>query len=275
MIYNTLREPDGDYHAKGVFRGGPCLSSHALIDFIESPAAYHSKMAGLSPPKDSDAYRAGRAAHCLILEGKDAYRRRYTFGGPVNEKTGKYFGQQTKAYEEWRASKEAEGLEVLSDSEDALCEFLAAGVRMHPEATEILSVGYPEAVARTRYCGTDCQIRIDWLTENAIVDLKTCRDIKRFMRDFFDYRYQNQLSFYQKVLEAHAGVRLPVFVIAAEKAAPYRAALYRIDQPVLDRAQLENEDAMRRLRECVSTGYWPTGYEGVKVIEAYRGKEAG
>ncbi len=29
------------------------------------------------------------------------------------------------------------------------------------------------------YPGIDCQIKIDWLTENAIVDLKTCRELRR------------------------------------------------------------------------------------------------
>lgn len=266
MIYDTIIESDRDYHAQSIFNGGGFMSSHALMDFIESPALYHAKATGTVPPKDSDAFRTGRAVHCRILEGPDVYRNRYTFGGPINEKTGNYFGSGTKAYAEWRATQEFAGLEVLTDADDTLCEMLAAGVAQQPEAMEILQNGQSEAVVRTKYCGMDCQIRIDWLRSDAIVDLKTCRDIKRFLRDFYDYRYQSQMSFYQKVFEAFAGVRLPVYVIAVEKVAPYRAAFYHIDQPVLDKAQIENEAAIQRLRECQLTGLWPTGYEGVQVI---------
>ncbi|MCD8350001.1 MAG: PD-(D/E)XK nuclease-like domain-containing protein [Planctomycetaceae bacterium] len=268
MLHGTIRESDADYHAQSVFKGGAFLSSHALMEFIESPAAYHGKMIGTLPAKDSDAYRAGRAAHCRILEGRDAYRRRYTFGGPINEKTGKYYGQQTKAYEEWRVLQEADGREVLPDSTDTLCEFMAASVERHPEAMESLAEGEPEAVARAKYCGFDCQIKIDWLKPDAIVDLKTCRELRRFHYDFFSYRYPNQLSFYQKVFECFAGVRLPIYIIAVEKEAPYRSTLYQIEQGVLDKAQLENENAIHGLRECIRSGLWPTGYEGLHFIKA-------
>ncbi|MDR2390625.1 MAG: PD-(D/E)XK nuclease-like domain-containing protein, partial [Planctomycetota bacterium] len=256
------------YHRQSIFHGGKYLSSHALMDFIESPALFHDKIAGLMPDRDSDAYRNGRAAHCRILEGPEAYRRRYVFGGPVNEKTGGYYGQQTKAYGEWRAAREAEGLEVLPDSTDRLCELMAAGVAMHPEATETLQIGEPEATVRAPYCGTPCQIRIDWLTEQAIVDLKTCRSLKRFAWDFYEYRYQNQFSFYQKVYENASSRRLPVLIIAVEKEMPCHAAMFKIEQAALDKAQLENEAAIERMRQCQATGNWPTGYEGVHAIAA-------
>jgi hypothetical protein len=268
MIYNTTRETDNEYHGQSLFNGGPNLSSHALIAFIDNPAAFHAKKTGLMKSADSDAFRVGRAGHCRILEGKEAYQGRYVFGGPINEKTGKPFGQQTKAYEEWKSEREAEGKECLSDSDDALIEFTASGVSMHPEAMEALREGEAEAVARAKYCGVPCQIKADWLRQDAIIDLKTCRDLNRFEWDFKDYRYANQFSFYQKVFEAFAGVRLPVFCVAVEKAAPYRAAFYRIEQGVLDNAQLENEAAIQRIRECEATGLWLTGYEGVRVIEA-------
>lgn len=266
MLYNTTRESDNEYHGQSIFNGGPNLSSHALIAFSWNPAAFHAKKTGLMRSDDSDVFRVGRATHCRILEGRDAYQSRYVFGGPINEKTGKPFGQQTKAYDEWRAERESEGKECLSDSDDAMIEFMASGVSMHAEAMEALREGEPEAVARAKYCGIPCQIKIDWLRNDAIVDLKTCRDLSRFEWDFKDYKYANQFSFYQKVFESFASIRIPVFCIAVEKADPFRCAFYRIEQGVLDKAQLENEDAIQRLRECEASGLWMTGYEGVRII---------
>jgi len=43
------------------------------------------------------AYQLGRAAHTLILEGREAYERGYAIGGPVNPCTGQPFAAGTKA----------------------------------------------------------------------------------------------------------------------------------------------------------------------------------
>ncbi len=267
MHFSTTRESADTYHAHDVFQGGHYLSSHALLECIESPASYKAKLGGRIQCKETDAYRIGRAAHCRILEGREEYRRRYLVGGPINEKTGACYGTQTQAYAKWRAQHQAQGREVLSDSEDNACEAMAAAINNHAEAREMLSRGRAEQVARAKYCGMDCQIKINWLRDDALVHLKTCRDIKRFVRDFYEFRYHNQLSFYQKVLESFASVRLPVYVIAVEKVQPFRTAFFQVDQRLLDTAQLENESAIHRLRECTRTGIWPTGYEGVRVLQ--------
>lgn len=267
-IFNTEKEADKIYHGKSILRGGEFLSSHALMKFLDCPADFYARKMQLVKESDSDAFRAGRAAHCRILEGATVYKSRYVFGGPVNSKTGKYFGTQTDKYKEWRDDQEQQGLECLTDSEDALIEFMASGVNSHNDASTLLALGEAECVVRGTYCGMKCQAKIDWLTASALVDLKTTADLRWFTSDFFKYRYQNQLSFYQKLTEQFAGIRLPVKVIAVEKAAPYRCALYDIDQAVLDKGQRENEDGIQRMRECMETGVWPTGYEGIGKISA-------
>jgi hypothetical protein len=267
-IFNTEKEADKIYHGKGILRGGEYLTSHSLMKFIDCPADFYARKMQLIKEHDSDAFRAGRAAHCRILEGADVYKSRYVFGGPVNPKTNKYFGNQTEKYKEWRDEQEAQGLECLTDSEDTLCEFMASGVKFHDDASAILASGDAECVVRGMYCGMKCQAKVDWLTASALVDLKTTADLRWFTSDFFKYRYHNQLSFYQKLVEQFAGIRLPVKVIAVEKAAPYRCALYDIEQAVLDKGQRENEDAIQRMRECLETGKWPTGFEGIQKISA-------
>jgi len=259
-----MHETDAEYHGQSLYNGGKNLSSHALIDFIKNPILHNCKMRGLVPQKDSDAYKAGRAAHCLILEGKEAYNNRYAFGSPINEKTGKPYGQQTKAYQEWRKSQDRE---VLTDAEDALCQFMASGVERHTKAKELLMFGDAEVVMRANYCGEPCQIKIDWYTHEAIIDLKTCRDLSRFEYDLRDYKYTNQFSFYQKICEASGNGRMPVYCIAVEKIAPYRTAVYEIEQDALDRAQIENEDAIHRMRLANKTGIYLDGYEEIRTIK--------
>ena len=61
---------------------------------------------GLIADNDSPALLIGRATHVRILEGRDVYEAAFAFGGPVNPKTGKPFGSNTKAFAEWAAAQE-------------------------------------------------------------------------------------------------------------------------------------------------------------------------
>ena len=59
-----------------------------------------------------DKLALGRAAHCLILEGRMAFDDQYLVSdGPVNAKTGEAFGRTTKSYSDWL---DAQTKEVLS-----------------------------------------------------------------------------------------------------------------------------------------------------------------
>src|SRR5262245_22205150 len=103
-----LSEPAEVYHAKS----GEYLTSHLLSDFRKCPLLYHRKRLGLVPASEEcPAYLVGHAAHTVILEGLDAFHRRYAVGGPVNPKTGLPFGQASKAFADWAAEQ---GKQVLT-----------------------------------------------------------------------------------------------------------------------------------------------------------------
>jgi hypothetical protein len=91
-----MKESEGEYRAKRK----DFLSSHALGDFRKCPEFFRKKETGEIEDEDSPAYALGRAAHCLILEGGEVFHQQYFVGEPVNEKTGKAYGE-TLAYQEW------------------------------------------------------------------------------------------------------------------------------------------------------------------------------
>jgi hypothetical protein len=66
-----LTIPADEYHAES--RSGRYMSSHLLADFRESPELYHRKTSGEIAQTESPALALGRAAHCLILEGRMAF----------------------------------------------------------------------------------------------------------------------------------------------------------------------------------------------------------
>ncbi len=254
-------EPDRDYHA----RSGEHLSSHQLIAFMKSPWLYFKKTAGLLEDKDSPAYLVGRAAHVRILEGRDEYERRFALGGPINPKTGQPFGAATKAFAEWA---EAQGKPVLTLDQVSLIEQMASGVAMNDAAVDLLLYGRAEGVVRAEYCGTPCQIRIDWThPHRGIVDLKTCDELDWFEADARRYRYMTQLAFYQAVLAEAIAQMVPVHVVAVEKREPYRCGVWRAGDNAMAVARQENEAAIRRLVVCRQKEFWPTGYEEVRLLD--------
>ena len=267
----VIREPAEAYQAKA----GEFLTSHLLADFRRCPLLYHKKRLGLVPDEDRPAYLVGRAAHTLILEGRDRYEAEYAIGGPVNEKTGKRYGSNTKAFAEWA---EVQGRPVLTDDQALLVENLAAAVRSHEIAAALLSGGVAEGVIRAEYCGLACQARLDWLSgDYGIVDLKTCDDLTYFEADARRYGYAHQMAFYRAVLARAMGepvcsagqmvAFVPVRVIAIEKKEPFRAGVWLMGEASLAQAQRENEAAIRRLAQCSRTDTWPTGYEEVRVFD--------
>ena len=254
-------EPEDEYHAKAA----ECLSSHQLLDFMKSPWLHFKKTNGLIEEKDSAAYLVGRAAHCRILEGRDAYETRYALGGPINPNTQKPYGSTTKAFASWA---EAQGKPVLSFEQVDLIEQMAAGVSMNDEAVDLLLYGRSEGVVRTDYCEMPCQVRIDWTHPHyGIVDFKTCDDLTWFEADAKRYRYVNQVAFYQAVLAVVIGEHVPVHIVAVEKKEPFRCGVWRVSDDALDMARRENEAAIRRLLVCRQEDHWPTGFEAPRILD--------
>ncbi len=254
-------EPAEVYHAKAK----EFLSSHALADFRRCPLLYHKKQSGLIADEDRPAYLVGRAAHALILEGRERYEDEFAVGGPVNPKTGEVYGSRTKAFAQWAA---AQGKPVLTDDQAALVEEMAAGVRSHETAMRLLETGEAEGVVRAEYCGLPCQIRIDWFNPDlGIVDLKTCDDLTWFEADARRYGYAHQLAFYRSVLGQVTPLFVSVYLIAIEKKEPFRCGVWRVGDDVLGIAKQENEQAIHRLKQCRQCDQWPTNYEEMRCFD--------
>ena len=241
------------------------LTSHALADFRKNPRLFRHKELGLIPPEDRASFVIGRAVHCRVLEGENIFRGRFAIGGPINPKTGRAFGADTKAWAEWAAAigKPAIGAEVAD-----LCHDLAEVVRGHEVAASLLAEGQGEGVVRTTWCGLPAQGRLDWFHhQRGIVDLKTIDDLDWFESQCRGFGYAHQMAFYRDLIAAAGGGRVPVHLIAVEKKAPYRVGVWRIADQVLDVANRENLAATLRLKICREQDRWPTGYEQVRMFD--------
>ena len=257
----VIAEPEAVYAA----RRKDHLSSHALADFRANPLLYRKKALGLIADEDRPAFQIGRAVHCRILEGLGAFQERFAVGGPINPKTNRPFGPDTKAFGDWAALQQRP---VVSEDTALLCETLTQAVHGHDEALALLSEGVAEGVVRTPLSGTPCQGRIDWLhPTRGIVDLKTCDRLDWFEAEARNFHYVHQLAFYRALVAAVSGRRPDVHIIAVEKREPYRVGVWRISDFALDEATVENRAAISRLLACREADTWPTGFEAIRTIE--------
>ena len=256
-----IRESQEQYRAQAMDH----TTSHGLNDFRRDPFLFHKKVSGLIEEEDRPAFSVGRAAHTLILEGREAYREQYVFGGPVNPKTGQPYGRYTKAFEEWAT---AQGKPVIDNEQALLIENINDSVRNHPLAVDLLSEGIAEGVVRAPYMDMPCQARLDWLNPHrGIVDLKTTDTLTFLEGSARVYGYIHQLAFYRALVFQATGKLIPAFIIAVEKREPYRSGVWAIGPDVLGAAQKENEQAMERLTDCRRLDQWPTGYENLRTID--------
>ena len=254
-------ESSETYHAQA----GEYLSSHRLAAFRECPRLYRKWQLGEMNDEDRPAYVMGRAAHALILEGRAEFDEQFAVGGPINPKTGAPFGANTKAFAEWA---EQTGKCVLTDHQWQLVQRMHSAVSSHALAAELLSHGVPEGVLRAEYLGLPCQVRLDWIAPDyGIVDLKTSDNLTWFEADARRYSYLHQLAFYRAVVAEVTGRTLPVYLIAVEKREPFRCGVWLAGQDVLGAAQRENDLAIKRLRDCMATDNWPTGYESLRTFD--------
>lgn len=236
-----LGESDEAYHASGA------IGSSQLSEFFNNEALWAGRRDGTFPKREeTSALTFGRAFHAYVLEGATVFGERFAVGGPINEKTGRCYGTDTKAYTEWA---KAQGKPCLSYEERDKIVLMAQAVKQNAEAVKYLR-GLHEVTYRTKLSGLDVQCRCDTINEAEgwISDLKTTESLDKFRRSCISYGYARQASFYrtvaQKVLDKSASALRFVF-IAVEKNPPYAVGLYRTS----DQLDILSEDQIERALE--------------------------
>lgn len=259
-----IREPGDVYRA----RRDEYLTSHQLLDFAACPLLYKKKQAGLVSEPRREAYLVGAAAHCLTLEGRAEFESHFQVGGPINPKTDRPYGRETKAYADWEREQ---AKACLSDEQFALVCSVTSAVQGHAIAAELLRHGCAEGVLRGDFpeLGLKAQARFDWFSPtDGIIDLKTCEDLDRFEEDAKRFGYACQMAFYRTLYYLLTKRLPPVRLIAVEKREPYRVGVWRISDTALNGAEQVNAFAIRELKRSRQSNVWPTGYESERTIGA-------
>lgn len=192
--------------APGIYEGVPAAEYHqwAAMHSTALPAWIVSGKEGAcawdgEPKKDTAAMRLGRLLHSAILEPEDFAERFVIADGPINERTGKPFGTDTKAYAEWLASLDrplvgtAEAEQVFAMRRAVLTHETGRALKA-ANARRELSIVWDDPSL-----GFRCKARLDFYIAGLIADLKTseCVEPAHFnSKAWWDYSYHLQTAWY-------------------------------------------------------------------------------
>lgn len=262
------------------------VNFHTLLDYKRDPKAWRDGY--FDKKEETDAMRFGTALHALVLQGEDVYRNEIaSFNPPINPKTGEPYGATTNAYKDARVAFEAAnvGKTIISAQDAELIERLAQEINFHPIAPDVLGRAdwarseIPVCGSIPLRDGSSIAVRgmIDRYSEAGLIDLKTTAQIDdgsgrdRFRYTIYDYKYIVQLGFYHLILtECYGAPYVPAWIVAVEKNAPNRVAVYAIAQEVLQRACEVARTWLGEFNESIVNDAYISRYDSLQVISQYQ-----
>jgi len=244
------------------YHADPAVSASHLHAMAKSPAHYYARYLDPNRPPfiPTVAMKFGSLVHCAVLEPANLGER-YGVCPSRSTKNGKAIAQQM----------DSTGVEAVTQTDWDAAQAMAATVRKHPIAGELLSEGEPEQPFwwYDGETGQQCKCRPDWIRKDsmgrvaALVDLKTTQDAspKGFAKSIATFRYHVQAAHYKEGLfQLGLAEQSAKFIfIAIEKVYPYATATYELDEDSYNEGWcLVNRD-LRRIAYCREHNEWP-GY---------------
>lgn len=234
----------------------------------KSPA--HFRHGLVEEREDTDALKLGRGVDLAVFEPE-----RFGFLCTVAPDVDR----RTKAgKEEWAKFCAAnDGKEILKADEWADCLALQKAILSDATAKRYVTGGKSQVTLLWEHALLDnyslpLKGRVDFETEDFLVDLKTTRDAspQGFMRQAWNYEYWIQASMYLDGYEAITGKRKKFALVAAEKAAPHVVQVYLVPDALLAMGREEYVRRLAVLASCRIDSRWPGYAEGELTLEVPR-----
>lgn len=242
MSRSHIGMPATEYHAI------EALSASGAKLLLRSPAHY---LAARNAPKEpSAAMRLGTIVHGLILE-PDTFRDQFAVMPKFDKRTtiGK------RAAEEFE--QDNAGKMVIDEYTHERATAIATSVLQHPIVAQQMRDGNAEVSMLWDQYGLPCKARYDYMTPNAIFDVKTCTDAspEGFAKQIANFQYHLQAAHYASGFREVVGWDLERFVfIAVETEAPYAVGVYTLDARSLQSGRLLMERAAEAYKKALEHG---------------------
>lgn len=253
---STITEPgvydiaEQDYHGDRHLAPtlGRSLSVSGAKTLLTDPARFLWERDNGRPPKD--VFDEGTVAHELILHGGDARIRVIDA-----------YDWKTKAAQEAKKAAHAARLVPVHRGTLLNASRVARAVRRNPLAAGILSTGEPE---KSMFwvdpeTGITCRGRMDWVRDNALVDVKTAAYGKAtpsaFAKEAANFDYPMQAAHYADGWEVLTGKRVPFLFLVVEKEPPYMVRVHQLSEYDLEAGRERIRQARRLFAQYESDGY--------------------
>lgn len=248
---------DADYHADPVPGGSLSASGAKVLLPPGCPARFAWQRQHGRPPKRE--FDLGHAAHREVLGVGTELE-------VIDAETW-----NTKAAKEAVAAARAAGRTPVKPSQMAQVAAMAAALREHPIAGELLDPATMLAEQSVFWVDGEAGIwrraRLDAITRPSaeeplvIVDYKSCTaaDLRSVERAMWNYGYAGQAAWYLDAAETIPGFEqeMQFFFVFQEVDPPHLVTVVEPDVVALQVGRRRNREAIQLYRQCVESGQWP------------------
>ncbi len=156
------------------------------------------------------------------------------------------------------------GKYILTSNQHVRLVGMVKSLRKHPEVRKWLSKIEAVEVSTT---GTLQSInmkgRVDALTADPLIDLKkVCDgDPRNFARQAYDFGYHIQAHVYSSLFQRDRFILMTV-----EDQPPYDVVPYELSDEYMRRGEMETNDLLAKVVECLASGVWPGRTSKVETL---------
>lgn len=214
-------------------------------------------------PALSPAMGTGRAMNDFLTCTPEEFSDKYIVAaGPTNPKTGKPYGSDTKAYQEWRAQQPKE---PVTPEEFNMFGDMAKAYNSHNAIVSLKDYRcIQNAVFKADICGVGCLVKVDKLyvreADVVAVDIKTTADLPAFSRTAASLFYREQQALISMVLEKN-GINAFSEIAAIEKGPIPRCGIFFVEAAKKLACEKAVYDMLHDYADSLASGVFRTGFE--------------
>ncbi len=231
------------------YHGLPRLSASGAKTLLKSPARYRWERE--HPAKPTAAMEFGTMFHALVLEPQ-VFAERYALSPGFDRRT-----KEGKAAAEQWAADNAGRIAVTGDDWDRV-HAMARAVELSG-AGDLMTGGRFEVPVLWERDGVPCKAKIDCITDQAIIDLKTTSadDEDGLQRAAWSFGYHISAAAYIEAALMLTGKQLPKIFAFVSSTAPHDVVLMEAGEDFVARGHALWDKAIRTYAACVEFDDWP------------------
>ena len=243
----------------GIYYGLEADKYFAIKAFSKSMVASTMRSAKhlkhyLATDYKSAAMVTGSLVDALLLDPKELEKFTILPETYINSKNKEMpFTMQSKTCKETYTKMIADGFTPIKQADMDKAKEIADGVMDNTAAATLLKNAKTQValVWIDKETGLKCKSRIDAMTSNTLIDLKTTRNaqLRPFSRDIVNLGYHTQAGMYLDGWRAlNDGTELQWHFIAVENEAPYCCAVYELDSESIECGRIRFQTALQKYK---------------------------